>query len=362
MEIRLLHTADAHLDNPLSGLGKVGNARRKEIARAFERVVSIAIEKGVTALLLAGDLYHDPSARSSPWVKSLFKKLERHGIHVLAIPGNHDELPACKAYMEEFPPNVYIFSGEELTPYTRIEGLSIYGVVSTDKHRRVLKGFRKVDAPGFHIALVHGQYRLTDQFAENYCPIEPEDIELSGLDYIALGHFHNFMDCSHGRTRAFYPGSPARLDFSDIADRVVLLITLNDAAVSVEQVPLEDRQYITVEADINDPDHIHHQVASIEDEAACVRVRLSGITGDPSISSSIVDDLVEKYSDKFFYFCVEDKTDVMIGDLDDDFTIRGKFLQRMRQRVQDARDGEDALRVRYALSYGLAALRGARLK
>jgi len=61
MAIRFIHTADVHLDSPLSSLAvrdpeiaeTVGTATRQ----AFVNIVDLCLEESVDALLIAGDLY-----------------------------------------------------------------------------------------------------------------------------------------------------------------------------------------------------------------------------------------------------------------------------------------------------------------
>src|SRR5436309_4659376 len=59
--LRFLHAADVHLDSPLRGLARYEGAPAGEIRaatrRAFENLVSLAIEEEVAFVLLAGDLY-----------------------------------------------------------------------------------------------------------------------------------------------------------------------------------------------------------------------------------------------------------------------------------------------------------------
>ena len=58
---RFIHAADIHLDSPLRGLESYEDAPVDEIRnatrRAFDNLVTLAIEEEVRFVLLAGDLY-----------------------------------------------------------------------------------------------------------------------------------------------------------------------------------------------------------------------------------------------------------------------------------------------------------------
>ena len=57
--MKFIHCADLHLDSKLeSNIGKEkARERRNEILLTFERVVRLAAEENVTAILIAGDLF-----------------------------------------------------------------------------------------------------------------------------------------------------------------------------------------------------------------------------------------------------------------------------------------------------------------
>ncbi|MCK5681085.1 metallophosphoesterase, partial [bacterium] len=59
--IKFLHTADIHLDSPLKGLEVHEEAPLEELRgatrRAFDKLIELALEKEVSFILIAGDLY-----------------------------------------------------------------------------------------------------------------------------------------------------------------------------------------------------------------------------------------------------------------------------------------------------------------
>ncbi len=93
---RFVHTADLHLDAPLRSLALkdedladlVGNATR----HALERIVDLCLEESVDALLIAGDLYDGDlrSMKTAAFLVSEMERLQRAGVSVFMIRGNHD--------------------------------------------------------------------------------------------------------------------------------------------------------------------------------------------------------------------------------------------------------------------------------
>ena len=85
--MRFLHTADWHVGRAIRG-----RSRLDEFAAALDEVVGIAVEEGVDAILLAGDIYEQraPAPEADAIVFDAFLRLHEAGIRVVAIPGNHD--------------------------------------------------------------------------------------------------------------------------------------------------------------------------------------------------------------------------------------------------------------------------------
>ncbi|MFX5761000.1 metallophosphoesterase, partial [Acinetobacter baumannii] len=60
MSFRFLHAADIHLDSPLRGLlrrGEAASAFVEASRRALENLVAAAIEEKVAFLIIAGDIF-----------------------------------------------------------------------------------------------------------------------------------------------------------------------------------------------------------------------------------------------------------------------------------------------------------------
>ena len=85
--MRLLHTSDWHLGRQFHGASLL-----QEQAAALDRIVALAAEVEVDAVLIAGDLYDRaiPPAEAVQLFNDTLARLSRGGAAVVAIAGNHD--------------------------------------------------------------------------------------------------------------------------------------------------------------------------------------------------------------------------------------------------------------------------------
>jgi DNA repair protein SbcD/Mre11 len=93
--MRFLHTSDWHIGKAIRGRSRID-----EHAAALDEVVAIAIDRGVDAVLLAGDVYEHraPSPDADAVVFDAFLRLNDAGIRVVVVPGNHDSALRLEAF------------------------------------------------------------------------------------------------------------------------------------------------------------------------------------------------------------------------------------------------------------------------
>ena len=93
--MQFLHTGDWHI-----GKGIRGRSRMDEHAAALDRVVEIAVDGGVDAVLVAGDVYEQraPAPDADAIVFDALLHLHDAGIRVVVIPGNHDSASRFDAF------------------------------------------------------------------------------------------------------------------------------------------------------------------------------------------------------------------------------------------------------------------------
>jgi hypothetical protein len=83
------------------------------------------------------------------------------------------------------------------------------------------------------VGMAHGHF-VEDRREPRSSLITPDEIEGSGLDYLALGHVHVFRDVSQGAVRACYPGAP-RISYAPDAGSVAIIRLDPVDGVSIEE-------------------------------------------------------------------------------------------------------------------------------
>ncbi|MEW5766274.1 MAG: metallophosphoesterase [bacterium] len=369
-QLKVLHTADLHLDYLFESFPpEKRTERRAELLTTFSQIVDIALAEEVAAVFISGDLFHTetPSRETIAAVTADLARLAQKRINCLIIPGNHDPLrPGSIYHWAAFPDNTYVFKSEEFEAYTQIADLVVYGLPfrEEDKGKRVLSNFKKNDSEGFHVAMVHGSFKGLPFGEENYCPIYPEDIRDSHLDYVALGHYHNQKDCSEDIIKAAYPGTPDRLTFNELEQRSVQLVTFGMRGTERQSILLKTRPYKSISpspAELQgDLSKLTLAIKNLADSTLCLRVIIKGLVEAGSEINTRL--LTDQMKDLFYYLQIDDKTESLITeDLKAERSIRGSFVRKMEGLIKNPTLPEEERRVaKEALKLGLVALKSRR--
>ena len=365
--IKLLHVSDFHIDYPFEGLSEgARKLRRIDLFGAFEYVCTLAVREKVRALLITGDLFHADTVdrHSVSLVVSGLLKLLSRDIKVVILPGNHDEgvaesLKKCGGLL----PNVYIFSGDTWEEYSGVDGVSFYGhpFVRSKRNDRVLASLNVTGSTGYKVGILHGS-KSEVPIGEDYFPFSGDEITRSGLHYLALGHFHNFRDCSGGNTTCFYPGSPERLTFNNTAERKAVIVTLKEGKASAEPAPIPARPYLTIDCDLSTEGlpGLYLMLNNHADQEACVRLNLTGMADEQNVVNLY--EVKQHFATKFLHLEINDETVVMPEVDPSDKTVKGIFLNKIKHKLQNqGLTPEEKKVVVEALIAGLTALEGGRL-
>ena len=127
--IKILHSADWHLDAPLLGKEEL----KKALASVPGKLANLCKEENCDLVLLSGDLFDGtPSADS---VAALKKALAQMEVPVFITPGNHDFVAPGSIWLTEvWPENVTVFTENQIKSLV-LEGLdcTIYGATCQDR-------------------------------------------------------------------------------------------------------------------------------------------------------------------------------------------------------------------------------------
>lgn len=239
--MRFIHLGDLHLGKIVNGFNML-----EDQGFALERIIEIAKQHAVEAIVIAGDIYDksSPSAEAVTLFDWFLSTVANEGIRALAIPGNHDSaerIAYAQGILENqgihFPP---IFDG------------TVHSCTLEDEHGPVrfwLLPFLKpaLVRPFFPEEEIGQDYTKALSLVLDSCDIdssqrniliahqfvtaygrstqrEDSEISLGGLDnvdasifskfdYVALGHVHRPQQV--GRPTVRYSGSLLKYSFSE---------------------------------------------------------------------------------------------------------------------------------------------------
>ncbi len=360
MSVRILHTADIHIDAPLRFLGDKGKEQRAQIFRTFEAVLNTA--KNHDILLIAGDLF-DSNFVSQPTLDKVVTGLKSLGIPVVILPGTHDCIGASSIYNREDwkrGENIFIFREEKPHSFCFPElDLCIQGKATIkDSNLSPLAGLVKSPDYQYNIAMAHGSVTTHSLILEDTaCPINVNDISDSRMDYIALGHWHSWYQAAEN---ALYPGSPELVKFGQ-SSTAIASIKLDDQGCEIERIDIGKRKSLerTISFDsLDSADDIIREIEHLSDDDAAARITIAGLTKAGFLID--ISDLEEKLKNRFFFLELRDETHPKVDAESlqaDSRTVMGRFISIMRKKIDSVPESERKL-YEDALQVGIALLQG----
>ena len=249
MGLKILHSADWHLDSPFAGFTEAQRILlRNEQRKIPGKIADLCRRENCDMVLLAGDIFDGEPTRET--IRLLKKALTECDVPVLIAPGNHDFCHPDSIWIQErWPENVFVFTGEMES--VNIQGMDcrIYGA-----------GFRSMDCgpllEGFHaqekethkIAVLHGD---PAQANSPYNPITVAQVRASGLQYLALGHIHKAGAFQAGHSLCAWPGCPMGRGWDETGEKGVCIVTLTDV-VDIQAVSLDTLRFHELSVNIEE--------------------------------------------------------------------------------------------------------------
>ena len=137
----------------------------------------------------------------------------------------------------------------------------------------LLKNFRVENPDAVNLMVLHGE--LAAQSA--YSPLSEQDIAMSGLDYLALGHVHTAQVQRFGKTVCAYPGCLTGRGYDECGQKGALRVTLSKQECKTEFLPVADREYAVFSVDAGENPLITAQnILSDGHQNDCCRVIFNG--------------------------------------------------------------------------------------
>lgn len=366
--IKILHTADLHLDSPFASLSPPdASSRREKLLEVFTSMTTYACTEKVDLFLIAGDLFDADFVRRET-VELICRELAGlPDTFTVISPGNHDPYSPGSVWEKmELPPNVHLFRSDRLERVS-IPGKNtdVYGYAFTSESLRnsPIAGRHVEDPPKINILCAHAQI---DEPISVYAPLSRTQLADFGADYAALGHIHNAdgMHAKAGCCTWAYSGCPEGRSFDECGEKHALTVRIEKsggtADVQVGKKSFSPRRFekISVDvtgsatgADVRDAVQTALRGSGFGRDTA-LRLRLTGQTAN-SIGTEGLRDVLGVGS---LEIC-DETLPVWNAGLDADPTLRGEFYRAIKPRLESA-DGHEREVALRALKYTLAVMAG----
>ena len=349
MGLKILHSADWHLDSPFRGFSDAQRAYLKAEQRKLPGQISaLCRREDCDMVLLAGDLFDGKPSRDT--LELVKQALTDCGVPVLISPGNHDFCGDGSPWLEDsWPENVFVFT-DGLESVT-IAGLDcrVYGAgFQSMDCDSLLDGFEAQGEERYCVAVLHG-----DPVQKNspYNAVTAAQVRASGLDYLALGHIHKAGAFRSGNTLCAWPGCPMGRGWDETGEKGVCIVTLEED-VKICPVSLEGVRFHEMDVHAGeDPEAALENVLPAVGNRDFYRISLTG-DGPVDLAS------LRKAFDDFPNLELLDKTDPPLdiwADADED-SLEGVFFGMLRRDMEN--DPENAERIRLAAEISRKLLSG----
>ncbi len=352
--MKLIHCADFHLDSPMSANlpPEKARERRAEILNSFAKIVRIADEGQVAAILIAGDLF-DSNRVTKKTEKYVLDTIKAYpNLFFFYLSGNHDD-DCFLHHLEERPDNLCLF----VRSWRSYE----FGEVTITGSEAPNEDALQLRADRLNIVMMHGQETAGGKNANLFTLSK---LKNRNIDYLALGHIHRHHEVSlDSRCTACYCGCPEGRGFDECGPKGYVLLETDGVGISHRFVPMSRRQLHTVSCDITgmvtQPELENAMLEAVEHipQSHLVKAVLTGETTEEFQMDTV--HLTQLLSERFYFAKVDDESRLLLNPADylHSVSLKGEFVRRVY--AQKNLSEEEKQRV---ISCGFSALRGEEMK
>ena len=298
--IKLLHLADVHLDTAFASRTKALRTHLRDALRiAFRRAIDCALDEGVAAVLIAGDLFDDErlSFSTERFLVEQMKRLHRAEVLCIYVSGNHD--PGGRAHRAasiDWPPSLQYIDTPEPAVISLVDSagdeevrIVAAGHETAHEQRNLAAQFPPATSAVPHIGVLHTQVTSAAGVHrhDRYAPCSPDDLKAVQYAYWALGHVH-VQQPIDGVENAWYAGNLQGRHARETGPKGGLLVTIRNNTVTVEPRTFAPTQWVDLRLDdLDDVTHVQALEERVRDAHAAhkqdapatdwlLRVTLSG--------------------------------------------------------------------------------------
>ena len=295
--VRLIHTADLHLDSAFSSRFSKEEAeeRRRNLLIAWNKLLQYGIERKVQAILISGDLFDSPVVSRSTMEIFLSSIRKNPEISFFYLRGNHDTKNTFR-FRDDLPKNLFLFSKEgkkyRLKEKLVLLGQEFYGterrnefpeepygterrsefpeesygtesllelpefpeepeelveeeLLSPSSAKDAVQSIWNLKEEDCNILMLHGALREGGFEVQNEQGISLKQLSRYPIHYLALGHIHKREEGKCGSLNYIYPGCLQGRGFDEEGEKGFYYLEIEEETkeIKAEFVPLKEGEF-----------------------------------------------------------------------------------------------------------------------
>ena len=292
--VRLIHTADLHLDSAFSSRFSKEEAeeRRRNLLIAWNKLLQYGIERKVQAILISGDLFDSPVVSRSTMEIFLSSIRKNPEISFFYLRGNHDTKNTFR-FRDDLPKNLFLFSKEgkkyRLKEKLVLLGQEFYGterrnefpeepygterrsefpeesygtesllelpeepeelveeeLLSPSSAKDAVQSIWNLKEEDCNILMLHGALREGGSEVQDEQGISLKQLSRYPIHYLALGHIHKREEGKCGSLNYIYPGCLQGRGFDEEGEKGFYYVEIEEETkeIKAEFVPLKEGEF-----------------------------------------------------------------------------------------------------------------------
>ena len=367
MSIQIVHCGDLHLDKNfnISNLEKA-RIRKEDLNNAFSKVVEFALQNRPDIVVISGDVFDkiSPTNAAIVHLTKQIKQLHDASIPVFLIGGNHEVpkfgiFPSLAIDVLSSAGLATVFSGSNDVQKQLLQAGNETICVSGRSYYTRFEGanpLKDINVPlegDYNVLMIHGSLQglsvaPSGMVLGELNPFSADDIA-SGLNYLALGHFHNYFKREHHDCTIVNPGSLEKLSWAERGDeKGFAWVELDNAEANVERIPLPSRPMDERDLKLSKDSsyvpsvegYIIDELSRFSDNELLLKVNLQGLISQAQYSQLKLNEVIHACKDKFFQLLIN-RTDLEVEGYGRVFLERvdnpeDAFRKRLDKRISES--------------------------
>ena len=369
MTIQIVHCSDIHLDRRFNfGDPQRSEQRRKDVENNFKKIVDFAIKEKSDLFLISGDIFDkvNPSNEARSFFVSQIKKLNDKEIETILIGGNHDvpkmgeQMLAIDTLQSAGLATVFSDSEsfQEKTITINDEKIQVVGKSyhSKNQTQNPFSNFNISKHAKYLICLLHGSLVGMNVAPHNphdsqYNPFGTNDVS-DDIDYLALGHYHNYFERTKSNTKICNPGSIEKLSWSESNDQKgFAFIELSNENKKLEFINLNTRNFQFKEIQLNEKiknvnDFVIEKINKNSDPEDLLRLTVKGTITPEQQKTFKINELAHDANNSYFHVDFDLQVElegfgkIFLGKVDSPIQAFENHLDKQLAKISDPKELE----------------------